>query len=116
MKKITGKELVNPDPTEWQTFAIKTLWLAPSPIVPLAETLGDAIQVYLDYEIDPQNADGSWSPTRSWGNLYLDSWPIAEREWKGVNTLAMLRSLRDFGCIESYPTSEEDLNFKYYLD
>jgi hypothetical protein len=90
--------------------------LAPSPIDPLAETSGDAIQMNLDYEIDHQNADGSRSHTLSWGNLYPDSWPIVEREWKGVNTLAMLRSLRDFGSNESYPTSEEDLPFIYYLD
>jgi hypothetical protein len=85
--------------------------LAPSPIDPLAETSGDAIQMNLDYEIDHQNADVSWYPIWSWGNLYPDSWPIAQKRWKGVDTLAMLRSLRDFGRIESYSLIEEDLNF-----
>ncbi len=75
-----------------------------------------SIQINSDYEIDHQNADVSWSPTWSWGNLNPDSWPIAEREWKGVDTLAMLRSLRDFRRIKSYSLFKEDLNFKYHLD
>ena len=41
---------------------------------------------------------------------YRNKLLVMER-WKGVDTLAMLRSLRDFGRIESYSLIEEDLNF-----
>jgi hypothetical protein len=51
-------------------FAIKPLWLAPSPAAPLAKTLRDAVQVNLDYKIQHQNPDGSWSPSWSLGGFY----------------------------------------------
>ena len=64
----TGEKLVASAPDEWLTFAAKPLWLAPSPEAPLAKALAREVQENLDFEIEHQNRDGSWSPTWSWGN------------------------------------------------
>jgi len=112
--KKTGKVLVSSDPETWSDFAIKPLWLSPSPISPLANTFGGLTEQNLDFEITNQNKDGSWSPTWSWGTSYPTSWKVAEKEWKGVLTLATLRSLRDYGRIDEH---EPKLSgYKYYID
>lgn len=110
----TGETLVNDNPDEWYSFAIKPLWLSPSPRAPLASALEDVIQENLDFEIDNQNEDGSWSPSWAWGDSYPEAWYIAEHEWKGVLTLAMLRSLRDYGRIEGH--SPVLAGYKYHID
>ena len=112
----TGKRIVNPNPREWGKFAIKPLWLAPAPNAPLAQALKADIQKNLDFEIERQNKDGSWSPSWSWGASFLESWKTAEKEWKGILTLAMLRSLRDFGRIEGYPPRDQNPIYKYHID
>ena len=111
----TGNELVSREPDEWHEFAIKPLWLAPSPHAPLTGVLKDSVQQNLDFEIENQNEDGSWSPTWSWGTSDPESWAIAEKEWKGILTLATLRSLRDFGRIES-EVRDRRLIYKYHID
>ena len=110
-----GRAIVNRNPGEWHQFAIKPLWLAPSPRAPMADTLGDVLQTNLDFEIEQQNADGSWSPTWSWETADPEHWQSAEREWQGILTLAMLRSLRDFGRIEECRPVDSPL-FKYHID
>ena len=76
----TGLKLVSTNPSEWNKFVVKPLWLAPSPRAPLAEILADDIQTNLDYEIDNQLEDGSWSPTWSWGMDFPEAWKMAENE------------------------------------
>jgi hypothetical protein len=110
----TGAKIVTFTPDEWQTFAAKPLWLAPSPIAPLANSLERLVQKNLDFEIENQNRDGSWSPTWSWGTAYPESWKKAEQEWKGILTLATLRSLRDFNRIES--CLPRPSGYKYPID
>jgi hypothetical protein len=114
--KVTGCKIVSRKPREWHGFAIKPLWLAPSPKAPLAETLSSDIHANLDFEIDTQNEDGSWSPSWSWEASYPDSWKTAEKEWKGILTLAMLRSLRDFGRIDGYTQESIPPIYKYHID
>lgn len=110
----TAKEIVSQNPEKWTEFAIKPLWLAPAPHAPLAAVLWDAAQENLDFEIDHQNEDGSWSPLWSWGDADPENWKMAEREWKGVLTLAMLRTLRDYGRIQAHPPVMA--GYKYHID
>jgi len=110
----TGEKIVASAPEDWLTFAAKPLWLAPSPEAPLAKVLEDLVQENLDFEIEHQNRDGSWSPTWSWGTAYPESWKEAEREWRGILTLAMLRSLRDYNRIEGCPPRLS--GYKYHID
>jgi hypothetical protein len=110
----TGQKIVASAPDEWLAFSAKPLWLAPSPEAPLAKVLERLVQENLDFEIEHQNRDGSWPPTWSWGNSYPESWKEAEREWRGVLTLAMLRSLRDYNRIEG--CSPRLAGYKYHID
>jgi hypothetical protein len=96
-----GEQLVTRDPAQWSSYCIKPLWLVPSPDSPLAQRLEPEIQKNLDYEIEHQQADGSWAPFWSWGSFYPEIWPEAEREWRGVLTLKTLKSLRDYGRLEN---------------
>ena len=43
---------------------------------------------------------GAWSPSWTWFGQHDDTWPQAEREWKGVLTIKTLLQLRSFGRIE----------------
>ncbi|WP_432798418.1 hypothetical protein [Poriferisphaera sp. WC338] len=114
MKDMATK-IVDGDPSIWDGFAVKAIWLAPSPHAPLADVLVDELAINLDYEIDHQGDDGAWRPSWSWGSTFKDEWEKAEREWTGVLTLAMLRSLRDFGQIEGVEPVKGNV-FKYHID
>jgi hypothetical protein len=101
-KKLTraAPRTVTRDPDKWGSFSVKPLYLAPSPDSPLFEVLKKDVEANLDFEIEHQNEDGSWSPFWSWGKLHPEAWKEAEREWKGLLTLKTLKSLRDFGRVE----------------
>jgi hypothetical protein len=111
----TAKRIVNTNPQDWKKFSIKPLWLAPAPSSPLAEVLKKEIEKNLDFEINNQNEDGSWSPTWTWGDHYQTDWEIAENEWKGILTLATLRSLRDYNRIENC-LPRDSSTYKYHID
>jgi len=112
----SADQIVSRNPEEWNSFAVMPMWLAPSPNAPLAELLAGPIEHQLDFEIDNQNDDGSWSPRWSWGDTDSENWAVADMEWKGILTLAMLRSLRDFGRIEGLSTAGPDSEYKYHID
>lgn len=114
--KRVAKKIVETNPDAWKKFSIKPLWLAPSPKAPLAEILKEDLQRNLDFEIQNQSKDGSWSPTWKWDNQWPDVWEIAEQEWKGILTLAMLRSLRDFNRFENNLPSQPEYIYKYHID
>lgn len=59
-----------------------------------------ALEQNLDYEIEQQCEDGSWSPNWSWFGQFPEEWPTAEREWRGVLTLRTLRALQAFGRLK----------------
>lgn len=91
-----GSEIVARDPEQWSGYGLRPLTLAPLPTSPLADNLKDEIQLNLDYEIEHQGEDGAWHPAWSWGS---EGWGEAERDWKGVLTVKMLRSLEGFGRV-----------------
>lgn len=89
--------VVTTDPDQWSGYAAKPLWFAPSPDAPLASVLEKDVQVNLDYEIEQQAEDGTWSPIWNWGDQYEDAWAQAKREWKGILTLNLLKSFKAYG-------------------
>ena len=81
-------------------YVLKPLWLVPSPESPLAAGLTDEVEMNLDFEIEQQGEDGSWSPNFSWGDQYPEVWRIAKREWQSRFTIDTLKTLKDFGRIK----------------
>jgi hypothetical protein len=114
--EVTAREIAERDPKNWPAFCVKPLWLAPAPQAPLAAVLADDVQRNLDYEIESMAPDGSWSPTWSWGTYYPEEWARAKQEWKGILTLATLRSLRDYGRIVGVPPDGGETGYKYHID
>ena len=87
-------------PEQLTDYVLKPLWLVPSPESPLAAGLKDEIEMNLDFEIEQQGEDGSWSPNFSWGDQYPEAWRTAKREWQSRFTVDTLKTLKDFGRIE----------------
>ena len=81
-------------------YVLKPLWLVPCPESPLAAELKDEVAMNLDFEIEQQGEDGSWSPNFSWGDQYPEAWQKAKMEWQSRFTVDTLKTLRDFGRIE----------------
>ena len=81
-------------------YVLKPLWLVPSPESPLAAGLKDEVEMNLDFEIEQQGEDGSWSPNFSWGDQYPEVWQTAKREWQSMITIDTLKTLKYFGRIE----------------
>ncbi len=92
-----GSAIVSRNPAEWLGYAAKPLKLAQSPECVLAKALAKEIEHNLDWEIEHQDADGSWAPNWNWRGTYPDEWAEAECWWRGEVTLKMLRSLRAYG-------------------
>ena len=78
----------------------RPLWLAPGPTSILAETLKSEVDMNLDFDIEHQNPDGSWSPAWSWYGQYPEAWEQAEQHWKSCLTVEILKALKEFGRIE----------------
>lgn len=89
------------EPSDLEHYGLAPLTIAPSPDSPFAAMLAEAINWNLDYVIEHQQADGAWWPNWSWGDAFPEAWPTAEREWKGVITVGMLRRLQLFGRLEA---------------
>ena len=66
---------------------------------PLAAELKDEVEMNLDFEIEQQGEDGSWSPNFSWDDQYPEAWRTAKKEWKSRLTVDILKTLKDFGRI-----------------
>ena len=81
-------------------YVLKPLWLVSSPESPLATEFKDEVEMNLDFEIEQQGEDGSWSPSFSWGDQYPETWQKAKKEWQSRFTVETLKTLRDFGRIE----------------
>ena len=88
------------DPEKWGDYCLKPLWLVNSPASPFYETLAEAVESNLDYEIESQCQDGSWTPNWNWAGTFPEAWKQAEREWRGILTLRNLRSMKNFGRLE----------------
>ena len=81
-------------------YVLKPLWLVSSPESPLAAELKEEVEMNLDFEIEQQGGDGSWTPNFSWGDQYPEAWQTAKKEWQSRFTVDTLKMLRDFGRIE----------------
>ncbi len=98
------------EPADWEHYGLQPLSVVASPASPFAPLLAEAIDGNLDYLIAHQGADGAWGPNWTWGDLFPETWPAAEREWKGVITVSTLRKLQAFGRLEaSMRTGDEAL-------
>lgn len=101
-KLATAAEIgVAREPEQLSGYVLKPLYVAPSPDSPLAGQFAEEVAVNLDFEIEQQGADGAWSPNFSWGDQHPAAWQIAKREWQARMTLRNLRTLRDFGRLET---------------
>ena len=81
-------------------YVLKPLWLASSLESPLAAEFKEEVEMNLDFEIEQQGGDGSWSPNFSWGDQHPETWQIAKKEWQSRFTVDTLKTLRNFGRIE----------------
>ena len=81
-------------------YVLKPLWLVSSPESPLAAEFKNEVEMNLDFEIEQQGEDGSWSPNFSWGDRYPEVWQTAKKEWQSRFTVDTLKMLRDFGRIK----------------
>ena len=81
-------------------YVLKPLWLVSSPESPLATEFKEEVEMNLDFEIEQQGEDGSWSPNFSWGDQYPQTWQKAKKEWQSRFTVETLKTLKDFGRIE----------------
>ena len=81
----------------WAAYGLKPATVAPLPDSLFAEALAPLIGEQLDFEIEAQEADGSWSPNWSWGDTYPDAWPEARRAWQGIITYRTMRTLQAYG-------------------
>ena len=91
---------VEQDAGKWKQYCLKPIWVVRTPESPFLRLIGDAVERNLDYEIEDQSADGSWSPNWTWYGAYPDVWPAAEKEWRGVLTIQTLEALQAFGRME----------------
>ena len=87
-------------PEELMGPSARPLWLAHTPASLLAETLKSEVDMNLDFDIEHQNPDGSWSPTWTWYGQYPEAWEQAEQHWKSCLTVEILKALKEFGRIE----------------
>ena len=89
-------------PEELMGPSARPLWLAAAPTSLLAETLKGEVDMNLDFDIEHQNSDGSWSPTWTWYGQYPEVWEQAEHHWKSCLTVEILKALKEFGRIEGF--------------
>ena len=87
-------------PEELTQPSARPLWLAHTSTSLLAETLKSEVDMNLDFDIEHQNSDGSWSPTWTWYGQYPEVWEQAEQHWKSCLTVEILKALKEFGRIE----------------
>jgi hypothetical protein len=85
-------------PAQWAGYALPPLTVAPTPDAPFRALMGDSLDAHLDYLLAQQGDDGGWAPTFSWGT-HPEVWAVAEREWRGILTLGILRGLRAYGRV-----------------
>ncbi|MEJ2247094.1 MAG: hypothetical protein P8Y80_13610 [Acidobacteriota bacterium] len=87
------------DPTQWKGYNLRPLQVVDRPESPFMAGLEEAVAGNLDYEIESQNDDGSWTPTWTWVDAFPDIWKVACREWSGIITLEKLLILKRFDRI-----------------
>ena len=92
---------VETDPKAWDGYVLKPLAVAPSPSSLFANLLQNSIDENLDFEIDRQEKDGSWTPNWSWGETYPEAWLHAKRAWQGILTVDLTNALSAYGRVKT---------------
>jgi hypothetical protein len=87
------------DPATWSGYVLMPLQVAPNRTAPMSIPLSHVLPDNLDFVVDSQAGDGSWSPAWSWFGAYPDNWSQAERDWRGVLTLERLEWLHAYDRI-----------------
>lgn len=87
---------VEASPAAWAAYGAEPLTLAPAPDALFYPELQDIVELNLDYRLETQASDGGWWPNWTW-NQYPEAWERARREWAGILTVRMLKTLRDYG-------------------
>jgi len=85
------------DPAAWREYGLPPLSVVSSPESPFVPLFRDQLPANLDFLIEQQGSDGSWSPNWSWGGLYPEAWDQAAQDWRSLLTLNNLRILKAFG-------------------
>jgi len=98
LAKLTDivEQTVERDPAHWRSYGLPPLGVIASPESPFAGAFAEAIQHNLDFIIESQGEDGTWTPPWSWDG---EAWEQPRRDWTGVLTLDNLRKLRAFGRV-----------------
>lgn len=91
---------IETDPTKWGGYTPKPLAYIHHPSSPFAALMPIALKANLDDVISRQQANGSWSPPWSWGDMYPETWEQAKVEWAGIITFNTLKQLQAFGRLE----------------
>ena len=95
-------EAVTSTPEQWREYGLRPLQVISRPDSPFIAGLEEAVSLNLDFELEEQGSDGSWSPTWSWGGNYPESWEGAKQEWSGVLTLDKLTTFARFERIQEH--------------
>ncbi len=88
--------IVEKDKTKWNDYSARPLWLCDHHDSILYPVLKEHVNENLDFEIETQKQDGSWSPFWDWGGSYSDDWKVASKEWSSHLTLNNLIRFRNF--------------------
>lgn len=87
------------DQEKWTDYVARPLSFVHSPVDELAKVFTEEqISSNLDYIIQSQNEEGSWTPNWNWGR-FNEQWEIAKKEWSGKIALDNLMLLKAFGRI-----------------
>lgn len=95
-----AERIVEKDKDKWGEYGARPLWLCDSPKSILYPHLREYVQMNLDFEIETQNQDGSWSPFWNWGDYHAEDWPKAKKDWSSHLTLKTLWQLKAFDRLE----------------
>lgn len=89
-------ELVMRDESRWGEYCLRPYRAAPSPASPGAAELEHLVRRSLDWLIEHRDADGSIAPNWSWFGLFPETWPLAEKEWRGKLALEAIEILESW--------------------
>ena len=95
LKRVV-ENVVSRDPAQWREYGLPPLTLVNSPTSSFAFLFQNELAANLDFMIDRLDDAGYWNPNWSWGDIWPDAWAQAEKDWRGVLTLANLRILGAF--------------------
>ncbi|MEZ4740844.1 MAG: hypothetical protein R3B45_00075 [Bdellovibrionota bacterium] len=95
-----AKRIVDTEKEKWIEYGARPLWFCDSPNSMLYPHFEKSIQINLDFEIESQNENGSWSPFWSWEDYNSKDWPIAQKDWSSHLTLRNLFLFKNYGRLE----------------